>query len=132
MRLLLDSHILLGIAGKAPQLPFHLQNLINDSNSSIHVSTATLWELAIKSRLRKLDPGFDLMDAPALLAEAGYILLDIGHTHVFADIRLEPNTRDPFDRLLLGVCAAEDLKFVTLDRALADHPLAWRPIPPRQ
>ena len=32
-------------------------------------------------------------------------------------------------RALVGVCAAEGMKLITLDRALAEHPLAWRDIP---
>lgn len=129
MRLLLDSHILIEIARKTSGLPRHFQALIDDPGSFIHVSTATLWELAIKYRLGKLDPGFDLMQGPALLAEADYVLLDIYYSHVFADIGPEPQTKDPFDRLLLGVCAAEGLKLVTLDRALATHPLVWHGVP---
>ncbi len=46
--------------------------------------------------------------------------------HAIADIGIEPVTKDPFDRLLLGVCAAEGMKLVTLDRALSNHPLAWQ------
>ena len=45
---------------------------------------------------------------------------------LLADAEPEPQTRDPFDRLLLGQCQVENLRLVTLDRALAAHPLAWR------
>jgi PIN domain nuclease of toxin-antitoxin system len=31
---------------------------------------------------------------------------------------------DPFDRMLLAKCQVEVLRLVTIDRALANHPLA--------
>ncbi len=56
----------------------------------------------------------------------GISLLDIDHHHVLAELDPEPATRDPFDRLLLAQCQVEGMQLVTIDRALAGHPLAWR------
>lgn len=129
-RLLLDSHIVIAVAERRlPQLPRDMQIAVSDSNSEVSVSTASLWELQIKYRLGKLavDVQPDLI--PKFLAGADVTLLPIMPEHVFALVHPSPLTRDPFDNLLLGVCAAENMRLVTLDRALADHPLAWRPIP---
>jgi len=38
----------------------------------------------------------------------------------------EPESRDPFDRLLLAQCQVENLKLVTLDRDLLKHALVQR------
>lgn len=46
--------------------------------------------------------------------------------HALTAIGPEPLTNDPFDRLLLGVCAVEHMKLLTLDRAMLDHPLTRR------
>ena len=35
-------------------------------------------------------------------------------------------TRDPFDRLLLAQCSIEELRLVTVDRALTSHALTIR------
>ena len=59
--------------------------------------------------------------------QAGDItILDIVSAHTTAEIGQEPVTKDPFDRLLLGVCASERKRLLTIDKALVDHPLAWR------
>jgi len=63
---------------------------------------------------------------PDALFLMGAQLLGIELQHVVADIGPEPETKDPFDRLLLSTCAAENFTLVTVDRALVDHPLAWR------
>jgi PIN domain nuclease of toxin-antitoxin system len=56
----------------------------------------------------------------------GLVMLVINPEHVLATVEPEPATRDPFDRLLLGQCQVENMRLVTLDRALSSHPLAWR------
>ena len=36
----------------------------------------------------------------------------------------DPETKDPFDRMLLAQCAVENLALMTFDGALKGHPLA--------
>lgn len=126
MRLLLDSHILIAVAQhKHRQLPPTMQNALADTATIAFASMASLWELEIKYRIGKLDVAVAPKFLPKFLDDAEISLLLIHPNHVFADIGPEPRTKDPFDRLLLGVCAAEGLKLVTLDRVLAEHPLSW-------
>ena len=130
MRLLLDSHILVSISKhELSHLPSKMQLVLADRATVPVVSVASLWELHIKYRLGKLDIGVAPENLPKLLTGADIALLPIVPDHVFADVGTEPRTKDPFDRLLLGVCAAEGLRLVTLDRVLAQHPLAWRDVP---
>ncbi|MFN3634294.1 MAG: type II toxin-antitoxin system VapC family toxin [Rhizobium rhizophilum] len=91
------------------------------------VSVASVWEIAIKSRLGKLETGIPLTDIPANLRSGGLEILGIEAAHVLHTLDPEPPTRDPFDRLLLAQCHVEGLQLVTVDRALVDHPLALRP-----
>ncbi|WP_105370257.1 type II toxin-antitoxin system VapC family toxin [Neorhizobium huautlense] len=127
MRLLLDTHVVLAFlrrefAGKFPQ--FH--RLSTEGMHDGFVSVASLWEIAIKSRLGKLDPGMPLEDMPGVLEDAELIILPISTPHVITAAEPEPETRDPFDRLLLAQCQIEGLLLVTVDRALADHRLAFK------
>ena len=55
-----------------------------------------------------------------------YLVLTGGTPTLGPELDPEPPTRDPFDRLLLAQCAVDNLRLVTVDRALAGHPLAWR------
>ncbi len=90
------------------------------------VSVASIWEIAIKHRAGKLALSIDVNSLPGVLVDIDIILLDIVPEHTLSAIGPEPITKDPFDRLLLGVCAAEGLKLLTIDKALVGHPLAWR------
>jgi len=126
MRLLLDTHILIALARRElSQLDTRMAATVTSQENVLFASAASLWEIAIKTRLRKIDPGLALDDLPDYLEEIGLNLLVINHRHAVRSLDPEPATRDPFDRLLLAQCAVEGLRLITLDRALSSHPLAW-------
>jgi PIN domain nuclease of toxin-antitoxin system len=95
------------------------------NRENIYVSVASIWELSIKYRLGKLGLGVPPQQLAELLGIINIGVLPILAGHAVAEIGPEPSTRDPFDRLLLGVCAVERLRLLTLDEKLVDHPLAW-------
>ena len=127
MRLLLDTHILLAITANrlAATYPDAFK-LVGQEGNKIFVSVASLWEIAIKHRLGKLDLHIALADMDGYLRVVGFGLLDICLAHVLSDALPEPPTRDPFDRLLLAQCNVEGMRLLTMDRSLADHWLSAR------
>jgi len=125
MRLLLDTHVLLAlIEDRLVGLPAAVEGLLKDPDSEHHLSAASLWEIAIKSRLGKLKLTPRLSSLPELLDGLGIRIVAINEHHALANIEPEPATRDPFDRMLLAQCQVEGLRLVTVDRALASHPMA--------
>ncbi|EJC80469.1 hypothetical protein Rleg4DRAFT_2099 [Rhizobium leguminosarum bv. trifolii WSM2297] len=127
MRVLLDTHVVIAVAQKklAERFP-RVEQLLSDSAASGFVSVASLWEIAIKTRLGKLQPGLPLETIPNYLRVIGLTILAIDIPHVITAADPEPETRDPFDRLLLAQCKVEDLQLATVDRLLVGHPLALR------
>jgi PIN domain nuclease of toxin-antitoxin system len=127
MKLLLDTHVLLALIGDgAASLPATLAALLTDGGGEHHLSAASLWEIAIKHRLGKLKLTLELGVMPELLDSLGVKILPVEGRHALASVEPEPMTRDPFDRMLLAQCQVEGLRLVTIDRALASHPLAAR------
>lgn len=125
MRLLLDTHIFLALIEKRTGgFDSGIRRLLADPDGDFHMSVASLWEIAIKSRLGKLRLTPDLRTLPDLIADLGISLVPISEHHALAAVNPEPQTRDPFDRMLLAQCQVEDLRLVTIDRALIAHPLA--------
>ena len=93
---------------------------------SAYVSAASLWEIAIKTRLRKLDILVPLERLPEVLESYAIEIVGITARHALAEAGPQPLTRDPFDRMLLAQCRLEEFRLVTIDRVLAEHPLTWR------
>ncbi|MGQ0483749.1 MAG: PIN domain-containing protein [Hyphomicrobiales bacterium] len=128
--MLLDTHFVIELIGLRlgglgePEPHPALVDLTN-----VNVSAVSLWEAAIKSRIGKLPLVRTVEKWPDMLGAASVPLLPITAAHILAEIGPEIRTHDPFDRLLLGVCAAENMQLVTMDRDMVKHPLAWRPFP---
>lgn len=118
MRLLLDTHVFLwAVAGSAQLKPAH-RRLI-ESADEVHVSAASIWEVAIKVRLGKVKAD------PQALVEAieasGFIALPVKPAHAAAVVTLPDHHKDPFDRLLVAQALTEPLRLLTADAALAGY-----------
>ena len=128
MRLLLDSHVLLAVVRHevTAKLGSAIDLLLKSPNEKV-VSAASLWEIAIKYRLSKLELVLPPNRLPGYFQSLGYRLLAVDPQHAVEDLLDQPGTKDPFDRLLLAQCQVEGMRLVTTDRALRHHSLAWHP-----
>lgn len=124
---MLDTHVGLPIFNQQTErLPKSVRDLLEAEDGDFFISVASLWEIAIKVRLGKLDLAVELRALPVSCRRFGIGLLPISAAHALCELEVSPPTRDPFDRLLLAQCQCDGLRLVTLDRALAGHPLAAR------
>ncbi|HWO16621.1 MAG TPA: type II toxin-antitoxin system VapC family toxin [Solirubrobacterales bacterium] len=112
MRLLVDSQVLLWHARDDPRLKPAPTAAIESDDAQVLVSTASLWEIAIKSALGKLDAPEDL---PERVEQLGFEPLPVSAEHAWAVRGLPPNHGDPFDRLLAAQARVERLPVVTAD-----------------
>ena len=117
-RLLLDSHTLLWALQDDPQLDQRARSTIADRANDVFVSAATVWEVAIKRALGRLEAPEDLMDA---LEQTEFIELPITGFHAELAAALPPHHRDPFDRMLVAQAQAEGLTIVTRDRHIVSY-----------
>lgn len=115
MKYLLDTHLLLWAACDSPKLSKKARLIIADNDSELIFSAASIWEIAIKSALKRTD--FDLN--PSLfrrnLLENGYCELSIDGNHTAATIQLPLIHKDPFDRLLIAQSRIEGITLLSAD-----------------
>lgn len=125
MRLILDTHILLWTLAASAALSPRARDLLLDPQNIKYVSAASLWEIAIKHRLRREGPNampFGAAKAHELADIAGLKLLPIGALHAAAVEQLPLGRHaDPFDRMLIAQARAENMLLMTHDRALAAY-----------
>ncbi|MFZ4655778.1 MAG: type II toxin-antitoxin system VapC family toxin [Caldilineaceae bacterium] len=116
MRFLLDTHTLIWFILDAPQLSPTAKRLIEDANNDIWVSTASLWEIAIKMSLGKLDMGapFSAL-VPGQLTTNRIEILPITVAHLHHVAQLPFHHRDPFDRLLIAQSQVEEVSLLSRD-----------------
>jgi PIN domain nuclease of toxin-antitoxin system len=112
VRYLLDTHTLLWALDTPEELPETVRLIIENPSSSLLISIATPWELAIKTHSGKLDAN-DLLDRFEQLA--GYVLIETEISHVIRAGRLPLVHRDPFDRLMAAQAMLMGLTLLSCD-----------------
>jgi PIN domain nuclease of toxin-antitoxin system len=120
-RLLVDSHVLLWHVLDDPRLGPGPTAAIEADDAEVLVSMASLWEIAIKAALGKLDAPEDL---PERVEELGFELLAIAPNHAWRVRSLPHHHGDPFDRMLVAQAQLERLPIVTADAAFDDYEVA--------
>ena len=116
MRLLLDTHSFLWFIGGSERLSFKARQEIENPENQSFLSTASLWEMAIKISLGKLDllrPFEDLISQQLTLNGIELLEITIGHIAIIANLPF--HHRDPFDRLLIAQALFENIPIVSGD-----------------
>lgn len=115
MRALADTHAFLWFAFDDPRLSKVADEAL--SGGRIVLSKVSLWEIAIKASLRKINLGCayrDFVDRFVLGREIEILDLDLEHLKENAALPMTKH-RDPFDRLLIAQARVEHLPVVTGD-----------------
>ena len=121
MRILLDTHAVVWyLDGNEKLLPNH-RHLIVDSRNDVFVSTATIWELAIRISIVKLETPKSLSEILATLQKQGFDILPIMPGHTLQVTALPFHHRDPFDRMLIAQALVEHLSLITYDDACKSY-----------
>ncbi|MGK7923799.1 MAG: type II toxin-antitoxin system VapC family toxin [Spirulina sp.] len=115
MNYLIDTHTFLWFINDDPKLSKNAETLI-ESDVDIYVSIASLWEIAIKTNLKKLtlSESYDKF-IPKQLALNDFELLSIELSHLNLITTLTQYHRDPFDRLLIAQAIVENMVLISVD-----------------
>ena len=112
--LLLDTHALLWWLVDDTRLAPNARAAIADPARTVHVSAASMWEIATKNRLGKLgEASAFLVDPVAILAREGFAPLPVSLPHAVLAGGLVVDHRDPFDRMLIAQSLLDDLTLVS-------------------
>ena len=112
MRCLLDTQVMLWWLLDDPRLGEDPRELL--ALNPCVVSVASIWEVAIKHRIGKLDVSPIVFRDQSIAAGAD--LLPVLDQHVIETAQLPLLHQDPFDRLLIAQARVEGLMAVSSDR----------------
>jgi PIN domain nuclease of toxin-antitoxin system len=122
MNFLLDTLTFLWFINDDASLSSTAKALIEDPENTIYLSVASVWEMAIKVSLDKLEmpsPFADFIDEQ--LSKNTIILLGIKTAHAGVVATLPFRHRDPFDRLIIAQSKSEDFSIIGKDVIFDDY-----------
>lgn len=119
MNLLLDTHVALWAITDSPKLSKDARDLIQSPRTTVWISAASVWEIAIKHALGRGDMPVSGQDALRYFQESGYRLLPIEPEHAVAVEGLAAHHQDPFDRILVAQALVEPMRLMTHDPLVA-------------
>jgi len=124
VKLLLDTHAALWWLADDEHLGGDAARQLTDESNRVLLSSAVVWEVAIKRSLGKLQAPADMA---ATLLSGGVHPLAITIEHAAAVEALPCHHGDPFDRILVAQAIAEGAAIVSQDERLAayDVTLVW-------
>ncbi len=115
MNLILDTHIILWWLDNSEKLPKKYFSVISDSDNICFISSATIWEISIKSGLGKLEIPDNFTD---ILQQEGFSELPVSWEHAAMVRNLPFHHKDPFDRLIIAQTIIEDYILLTVDKII--------------
>jgi PIN domain nuclease of toxin-antitoxin system len=122
VKVLLDTHLLLWAAHEPKRIPKAARALIENAETGMLFSAASLWEITIKRGLGRPDFQVDPRVLWRALLDNGYEELPILSEHVMHVHQLPPKHKDPFDRVLTAQAIVEGITLLTNDQKLAAYP----------
>lgn len=121
MRILLDTHILLWALAEPKKLSKATRARLENPDSDILFSAASIWEIAIKSSLGRVSFSVRPEEIAAAAIDSGFRELPVRADAAALVATLPPHHLDPFDRILLAQAMSEPAHFCTVDKALAAY-----------
>jgi PIN domain nuclease of toxin-antitoxin system len=130
VRLLIDSQSLIWYVDQDHWLSSTAHSAITDPFNDLLLSTATIWEIAIKVGLKKLTLSLPYRTwMERVIADLGLVILPITVEAADTQVGLPWHHRDPFDRLIIAQALMENVPVVSVDEIFDQYGIhrIWLP-----
>ena len=117
MKIVLDTHILLWTIGNSSKLSTRVVEHITNKENRVLVSAISLWEIALKFSIGKLELNFSPDDILTYCQEIGIELIPLEPLDAlgFLKLPIKKEHKDPFDRMLIYQCIKGGFTLVSRD-----------------
>jgi PIN domain nuclease of toxin-antitoxin system len=115
MDVLLDTCSALWYFSGNDEIPQTARDIILNSDNTILISIASIWEVAIKISIGKLSIDGGIEGFIEAIEDEGFALLEVKIEHIMAVKDLPFHHRDPFDRMLIAQAITEGVSIMTTD-----------------
>lgn len=121
MRILVDTHVLLWALFEPDKIPADARGRLEAADYEILFSAASLWEIAIKMQIGRIDLPVPPEEIATAAERMGFVELPVTASHAAGTRRLPMHHRDPFDRLLVAQALHEPARLLTADDKLRPY-----------
>ena len=117
MKYLLDTHTFIWTVAESMKLSERVKKEIQDQKNEVFISSVNLWEISIKTRIKKIDLGGVQNDELIGLAEEmGIQLIGLSPEEAISYGKLEESSHfDPFDRMLIWQAITRKYTMISKD-----------------
>lgn len=115
---LLDTNALLYFLYDSDKLSKRASDIVYSNNERICVSIVSMWEIAIKASIGKLEIKSSISKIAETCEKEQLDILSINPFHLDEIGRLPAIHGDPFDRMIISQAIAEDLVIITKDAVI--------------
>lgn len=121
MNLLLDTHCLICYLEGSQKLPDKIRREIISPNNSKAVSIVSLFEIAPKQNIKKLEIPFTIEQIELMLlgANVDVIPIKISHLHYLSKNTFEH--KDPFDKYIITTAMVDEYVVLSKDREFTKY-----------
>ena len=123
MKYLLDTHVLLWMFDESDNIPKNTKNIIENIDNQCFISIISLYEIAIKKNIGKLNTKNSISTFQKEIDKVGLELLPITVKYLekYVDLPQISNHKDPFDRLIIATAIDENLQMITADEKFENY-----------
>ena len=108
MNYLLDTHALIWHFEDSPDIPEKVKMIIDSDVTKKSISTASLWEIAIKMSIGKLAIGLQFDEILSEVENSELLILPVENNYLKKVYELPFLHKDPFDRLIIATALIEN------------------------
>lgn len=124
MKVLLDTHAFLWLVDGDSRLSQRAKEIFLAEENALFLSAASLWEIAVKLSLGKLELAKDWADVVTSEMSSNRIQwLPVELVHCAELSKLPFHHRDPFDRMLISQAVCENMAVLSRDPVFSDYPI---------
>jgi len=125
MKYLLDTHVIIWYFEDSPKLSRRITNLIDNPEISIYICSVSLWEIALKMNLGKLDLNLTINELLNTIKTRDFNIIQIEDKYLKNLSNLPYIHKDPFDRMIVSSAIEENLTIITTDENIRKYTVSW-------
>ena len=125
MSYLLDTHALIWYFEDSPDIPENVKMIIDNNTTKKFISTASLWEIAIKMSIGKLTMGLRFDEVLTEVENSDLLVLQVENKYLNKVFELPFLHKDPFDRLIIATALTENMTIITIDENIQKYNVSW-------